>query len=283
MMTACGYADGDPIVGGDAGTTGAASGSGTGTGTSATADPGSSSTGEPARCGCEDLEPGDRCLRFVNACDAPIWIGASGEVEPADAFDGLGMLAPQACVAIGVHAIAGGRAYGRTDCVDQLCTSDGGAGRGTLVQLALPADGIDTYDVSLVDGFNLPMAMAPVGFDPRDLPAGVCRAASCAADLRVACGEGLARTNDDGDIAWCESICRACGACEACDDCSDPAAPACTPCGATASTCCSETRCASNAYTELWKSLCPDAITYSGEGTAFTCDRRSDFDIVFCP
>jgi hypothetical protein len=300
MIMACGFADGDPIVTG--GTTSAATGTTlapTGPDTSATdtlasgpdgtaegpatgTGTGSGETGVEGSCACEGRQPGDRCLRFINECAQPIRAGASGLEEPAGAFDAVSMLDPQACAAVTVREVSIGRAWGGTDCIDDVCAGDGNLGRGSLVQLNLPAEGTDFYDVSLVDGFNVPLAMIPVTVDST-AEGEPCRPASCAADLTVVCPEELLRYDDDGAVAYCASACRACDACLACVDCADTASPACSGCGAFAEFCCTGQACQANEYTMLWKSLCPDAITHTDDPGARTCTQRPDYDIVFCP
>lgn len=295
IVMACGFVDGDPIVTGASGSTGASTSLGSGTtdattvasldgGPDDTADgsaSGSGETGMPVTCGCEGRQPGDRCLRFINECEQTIWAGASGLEQPEGAFDAVARLDPQDCVAVAVQEAGSGRAWARTDCVGDVCASDGNLGQGTLIQFDLPAEGTDLYDVSLVDGFNVPVAMTPV---PTGSVAGEpCRAASCAADLTVVCPDELRRYDDDGELAYCASACRACDACQDCLDCGDLAAPECAGCGAFASFCCTGQACEANEHTMLWKSLCPDAITYSTDMGIFTCMQRPDYDVVFCP
>jgi hypothetical protein len=295
---ACGFADGDPIVTGDTlaastgpglDSTGLATGPDASTGTlasgpdtAASEASGSGETDGVPSCRCEDRQPGDRCLRFINECDQPVWAGASGEEDPAGAFDAVSWLDPQACLAVTVREAISARAFGRTACIDDVCAADGNAGRGTLVQLNLPLEGTDVYDVSLVDGFNVPMAMIPVATSyPTSEP---CRAASCAADLTVVCPEALLRYDDQDQVAYCASPCQACTeACPDCNDCADLAGPACAGCSELADLCCTGQACQANEHTMLWKSLCPDAITYPDDASARACTQRTDFDIVFCP
>lgn len=289
---ACGFADGDPIVTGEAATsTGLGTGSGgtsTGTLASGTIDDGSGSasgsgdTGLLPACACEGQQPGDRCMRFINECDQPIWAGASGDEVPAGAFDAVGWLDPQECVAVSVSEAVNSRVWARTACIDDVCAAGGNEGRGTLVQLNLPAEGTDVYDVSLVDGFNVPMAMIPVPTSATT-EGEPCRAASCAADLTVVCPEALLRYDDQGEVAYCASSCQACQACPGCVDCGDPGGPACIDCGAFADFCCTGQACEANEHTMLWKSLCPDAITHQGDPGALTCTQRTDFDVIYCP
>ncbi len=289
LLQACGSVVGEPIGAGPATTSGDASTTsgtrGTDTGEpdvdTTAAEGSSSSTGSSLACGCDDT-PGTRCVRFVNECDRTIWPGASGTVEPTTAFDDVPPLAPGECHAISVVSALGGRAWGSTDCSDDACTSSGDSGQGTLVQFSLPADGTSVYDVSLVDAFNLPMQIRPLGVSPDVLDAGQCRPATCAADLNAVCAPGLAH-EVDGVVVYCQSVCRACTQCPDCSDCAATTEPACTPCEPVADVCCTGEACAANEHTMLWKSLCPDAITYSGDPTAFACPEPTDIDLVFCP
>lgn len=295
-LMACGFADGDPIVTGGTTLAVASTGPGTGSSTDALATDtlasgpdgssssgsGSGDTGVVPACACEGRQPGDRCLRFINECEQPIWAGASGEEEPAGAFDAVAWLEPQDCLAVTVREVTSARAWGRTACVDDVCAADGNEGRGTLVQMNFTADGTDFYDVSLVDGFNVPMAMIPVptGSSAEGEP---CRAASCAADLTVVCPAALLRYDDQGDVAYCASSCRACDPCLDCTDCAALGNPACAGCGAFADFCCTGQACQANEHTMLWKSLCPDAITFPEDAGGLTCTQRTDFDVVYCP
>lgn len=301
-LYACGFVDGEPLVSGpvmssSGSSTGAPSSSTqmptTGDGldsTSMSVSPSTSSdgettsgseTGSTAACGCDSIAPEERCVRLVNTCDRSIDAGLRG-TETGRPLDISATLEPGECVAVAVTELVGGRAFARLGCVDGICDSDGNDGRGTLVQFSLQEATADVYDVSLVGGFNLPMAMVPVGVE--EPPEGSrCQSASCAADLNVVCPEGLVRTDAEGEIAYCTTPCDACTACPACTDCGDLANPVCSPCSALADLCCTEQECAPNEHTMLWKSLCPDAITDLKDGTAFVCDQAPDYDVVFCP
>ncbi len=292
-LVACGVLDGEPITAageGSGGGTSATTSSSNSTGPTSTLGEGgsgggegtSTSTGAFSGCGCEGLGTGERCLRFLNGCDRRVWAGASGETVPPEAFEAGVELAPGECVGLPFRSVVGGRAWGGTDCVGDECASDGGSGRGTLVQFDVPQDGLSLYNVSLVDGFNLPIELRPSGVEiARD--DGPCRPARCAASLEVGCPEVLRRYDESGGVAYCESICRACGACEGCNDCGDLGADACAECADVAEVCCGGMGCESNAYTEIWESLCPDALTYAGDAAYVGCDRVTDFDLTFCP
>jgi len=300
--TNCGFLAGDPILG-ESAASGSSGPQTSSTSTTVTAEassaPATAGTGElpPAEssgsgedteletptCACPEGDPDARCLRFYNGCAHDVWAGASGTVEPADAFEGLDLLRPGECQAISVNEVIGGRAWGRTGCVDGLCASDGTQGRGTLIQFSLSAEGLDLYDLGLLDAFNLPLAMIPIGVEAPDLGENACQATSCAANLNEVCAEPLVRTDDAGEIAYCENPCRACSACPDCNDCAETESSSCAACGDLAPLCCTGNACETNEYTALWRSLCPDAMTYAGEGPTFVCRARPDYDIVYCP
>lgn len=285
----CGVLDGQPITVVAEGSGGVTSASTTASSTENTSTVGldegggtSTSSGAMFSCACEGLGAGERCLRFLNACDQTVWAGASGDTVPAEAFEAGIELAPGDCVAVPFRSVSGGRAWGGTDCVGETCASDGASGRGTLVQFDVPEEGGSLYNVSLVDGFNLPIELRPVGPNI-DEDGGPCGAARCAVSVELGCPEALRRYDEEGAVAWCESICRACAACEACNDCGDLGVDACSGCADVAEVCCGGMGCQSNAYTQTWESLCPDALTHAENEAYLGCDRVSDFDMTFCP
>ncbi|KAK8314237.1 hypothetical protein V6Z12_D01G158500 [Gossypium hirsutum] len=111
-------------------------------------------------------------------------------------------LATQASLNLNVPPPWSGRFWGRTHCVTtdskfQCATADCGSGQITcngggaippasLIEFTLaPNNGKDFYDISLVDGFNLPLAVTPHG---RLLG---CNTTSCAADVNTVCPSEL--------------------------------------------------------------------------------------------
>lgn len=242
---------------------------------------GSDETGAPGGCRCERASPDQRCIRFVNTCDYPIDAGLTGE-DVGGPLDLEVALLPSECSAVALTELVGGRAFARVGCTDEGCESDGNDGRGTLVQATLTTGTDDVYDVSLVGGFNVPMALVPVGID-RSPKTSDCRSARCAANLNAVCPDALARAGSDGLIAYCTTPCLACDDCPACIDCADTADPTCAPCAGLAELCCTGQSCEPNEHTMLWKELCPDAITDPRDDTAFTCSGDPDYDVVFCP
>ncbi|KAH9856497.1 thaumatin-like protein [Lenzites betulinus] len=169
---------------------------------------------------------------------------------------------------------------GRTQCLTGGC--DGGlecdpyTGTGappvTVADFTLGGQGdIDYYDVSLADGYNLPIRI--------DNSVG-CPAASCPVDLASMCPSPLKGPVDsDGFVAGCNSACSA----GIGDPINNPncctgthVGPAnCQPSGV--------------AFYSYFKDNCPDSYAYAfdeSSGTAlWTCPSpmAADYTITFCP
>ncbi|GMN28966.1 hypothetical protein TIFTF001_002242 [Ficus carica] len=125
----------------------------------------------------------------------------------------------------------------------------------------------DTYSVSVVYGYNLPVTVVPHG------PAGSCATVGCsvdfasensAAELRVSYGGG-------NEIVGLKSACEAFGEAEYC--CSN----------SNGSYSSSKITCEQNYYSELFKNWCPHARTFANDnsGTTFTCEAE-DYVVNFC-
>ncbi|KAI0708793.1 thaumatin-like protein [Fomitopsis betulina] len=155
------------------------------------------------------------------------------------------------------------------------CADGGGAGvpPASLAEFTLGgSNGFDNYDVSLVDGFNLPMRI--------DNNVG-CGIPSCPVDLNPDCPAALQGPYDSTGLAvGCKS------ACEANLD-GDPAnSPNC--CSGNYDT---KATCPSSGvkYYSYFKDNCPNAYAYAydeGSGTAlWTCaaSKGADYTITFCP
>lgn len=138
----------------------------------------------------------------------------------------------------------------------------------TLAEFTLNgAGGLDFYDVSLVDGYNLPMMVEPHG----GAGAGNCTVTGCVADLNGGCPAELkvkAAGEETREGVACKSACEAFGDPRYC----------CSGAYATPQTC------KPSAYSQFFKSACPRAYSYAyDDGTStFTC-ASADYFITFCP
>ncbi|XP_016447587.1 pathogenesis-related thaumatin-like protein 3.5 [Nicotiana tabacum] len=221
---------------------------------------------------------------LVNQCSFTVWPGIlSGAGTTQLSPTGL-QLNPGQAIPISVPAGWSGRLWGRTfcsqdsttgkfTCVTGDCGSEtlectgGAAPPATLAEFTLNgAGGLDFYDVSLVDGYNLPMLVSPQG----GTGAGNCSATGCVVDLNGPCPAELKMmsTGGGGECVACKSACEAFGDPRYC--CSGPYA---TP-----------DTCKPTDYSEFFKSSCPRAYSYAyDDGTStFTC-ASADYVITFCP
>lgn len=222
---------------------------------------------------------------LVNRCTYTVWPGIlSGAGTPPLSTTGFA-LNPGDSIPISVPTSWSGRMWGRTLCSQDptssrftCVTGDCGSGTvecagagavppATLAEFTLNgANGLDFYDVSLVDGYNLPMLVVPQG------GAGNCSSTGCAAELNGQCPAELKVVGksggDGGGAVACRSACEAFGEPEYC--CSGEYA---TP-----------DTCRPSVYSEFFKGACPHAYSYAyDDGTStFTC-LSADYVLIFCP
>ncbi|GKV24242.1 hypothetical protein SLEP1_g33875 [Rubroshorea leprosula] len=129
----------------------------------------------------------------------------------------------------------------------------------TLVEFSVGNNGsVDFYDVSLVDGFNVPVAVQPV--DGK----GNCSTVGCDGDLRDSCPSELA-VKSNGKVTACRSACDVFNTDEYCcrGAFSDPAA------------------CLATNYSRSFKQACPAASSYGGDTLTVTCSA-SEYIVAFC-
>ncbi|MQL94407.1 hypothetical protein Taro_027063 [Colocasia esculenta] len=214
---------------------------------------------------------------FVNRCGYTVWPGVlSNAGNPSLGTTGF-ELPPGGSRAFLAPTGWSGRFWGRTGCTfdgssggGACATGDCGSGQvecngagaappATLAEFTLSGSGgQDFYDVSLVDGYNLPMVVETSG------GSGGCAATGCAADLNGRCPAEL-RT---GNTGACRSACEAFGSPEYC----------CSGVYANPSTC------QPSVYSQMFKSACPRAYSYAFDDptSTFTC-AGADYLVSFCP
>ncbi|KAH9987193.1 thaumatin family-domain-containing protein [Russula vinacea] len=170
---------------------------------------------------------------------------------------------------------------GPTSCLDGGCNGglqcDPHSGTGTppatVAEWTLQGNGSnDFYDVSVVDGFNIPMMI---------IPSANCSTASCPADLNPGCPAQLVGpTNSSGNTVGCKSACDA-----DLDNNPTNSSNCCTGSHNTNATCPSS----GVQYYSYFKSSCPNSYVYAfdeSSGTAlWTCSSslNSDYRLTFCP
>ncbi|XP_018823896.1 thaumatin-like protein 1b isoform X2 [Juglans regia] len=221
-------------------------------------------------------------FKIVNKCRRTIWPGLlSGANTPQLPTTGFSLRSGKSKT-VSIPKYWSGRIWGRTLCGEDstgkfsCMTADCGSGKvecagggakppATLAEFTLNgAGGLDFYDVSLVDGYNLPMLVVPRGGT-----GGGCSATGCLVDLNGACPSALrvARENGRGTVA-CRSACEAFA---------DPRF------------CCSEAystpdTCGPSIYSLFFKYACPRAYSYAYDDktSTYTC-ASADYMIIFCP
>ncbi|ONM52362.1 putative thaumatin domain family protein isoform X1 [Zea mays] len=210
---------------------------------------------------------------IINRCKTTIWPAAT----PGDSFGGGGFALRPGQSAV-FKAPAGGwsgRIWGRTGCSfdasgNGTCATGScgtslrcGASGATPVSLAefTLASDRDFYDVSLVDGFNLPVTVRPVNGR-----GGNCSAAGCDGDLRQTCPPELAVRAGDAVVA-CRSACDVFDTDQYCCRGKFGSQPTCPP----------------TPYSKRFKDACPTAYSYAYDDASslFTCSG-ADYIITFC-
>ncbi|KAH8512157.1 hypothetical protein H0E87_009385 [Populus deltoides] len=156
---------------------------------------------------------------------------------------------------------------GRFSCITGDCgsgkiecsTVPAGSSPVTKAEFKINNAGLDFFNVSLLDGYNLPLLVLPSNRS--------CKKAGCVVHLNGVCPPELTVNSSDGKIAGCRSACEAFGSQQYC----------CTGEYETPSTC------KPTSYSQNFKKKCPSAYTYplDDETGTFSC-ASSDYQIVFC-
>ncbi|XP_021810422.1 thaumatin-like protein 1b isoform X1 [Prunus avium] len=221
-------------------------------------------------------------FKLVNKCRYEVWPGVLSGANTAPLSPTGFALKPGKSRTLSVPKAWSGRIWARTLCTEysptnfSCVTGDCGSGKiecagsgakppATLAEFTLNgADGLDFYDVSLVDGYNLPMLVVPRGGTR-----GGCSATGCLVDLNGKCPRALrvAREGGGGRVA-CRSACEAFGDPQFC----------CSEAYATPDTC------QPSVFSLFFKHACPRAYSYAYDDktSTYTC-ASADYIIIFCP
>ncbi|KAG8090355.1 hypothetical protein GUJ93_ZPchr0011g28299 [Zizania palustris] len=232
-----------------------------------------------AAAGNSDNKKGIQLI-LVNNCGESVWPGLLGTTGHTTPQSGGFHLGPGEEAAFEVPTGWSGRVWPRRGCsfdsrgLGSCATGDcggvlrcggaAGATPATVVEMTLgtAASAMHFYDVSLVDGFNAPVSMAPVG-------GGVgCGVAACGADLNVCCPAALEVRDREGRVAGCRSACRAIGGDRYCCTGEYGSATACRP----------------SMFAHLFKAICPRAYSYAyDDATSLNRCRANRYLLTFCP
>ncbi|GLT49797.1 hypothetical protein SLA2020_233280 [Shorea laevis] len=210
-----------------------------------------------------------RVFTIINDCKETIWPA----VIPGDNFNGGGVeLKSGQSIVFNAPVGWSGRIWGRTgckfdkngngscqtgDCGNTFKCKGSGKPPASLTEFTLA--NVDFYDVSLVDGFNLPILLKAFG-------KGNCSTAGCESDLRKSCPSELS-VKSNGKVVACRSACDVFNTDEYCCRGTYGNAALCQP----------------TYYSKKFKNACPTAYSYAYDDptSIFTC-TGSDYIITFC-
>jgi hypothetical protein len=221
-------------------------------------------------------------VTFVNAVSQTVWV-AAGQQTPQPALSTTGwVLPPGQSLTINVPDKWNGRFWGRTGCSfdasgEGHCTTGDCAGKfqcaqygvipATLAEFNLNSwDDLDFYDVSMVDGSNLPMYINITKGGTKDpMSRDGCTSAGCTKP--VACPSAL--VVDGG--AGCESACGVFGTDQYCCRGQWASRTACDPAQWPVD------------YARVFKAAEPYAYSYVDDDatSTFTCADECDYRITF--
>ncbi|PSS10010.1 Thaumatin-like protein [Actinidia chinensis var. chinensis] len=211
-----------------------------------------------------------------NRCNSTIWLGIQAGAGTPQLMNGGLELNPGQPINVNAPTGWSGRFWGRTGCFfDQSgkgycatgncgggvaeCAGAGGEPPATLAEFTLNSP-LDFYDISLVDGFNIPVSIVPTG------GSGDCKSAQCLSDLNQNCPHGL-QVRRNGRVVACKSACLAFNQPEYC----------CTGAYNNPNTC------KPSNYSRVFKDSCPAAYSYAYDDSSsiFTC-KGANYLITFC-
>ncbi|KAL2490620.1 Pathogenesis-related thaumatin superfamily protein [Abeliophyllum distichum] len=212
---------------------------------------------------------------FVNKCEYTVWPGILANAG-SPSLDSSGFeLSQDTSRSFNVPTGWSGRMWARTGCTfdesgsGSCTTADCGSGQvecngagasppATLAEFTLGTGGQDFYDVSLVDGYNLPMIVETSG------GSGMCASTGCVTDLNRVCPSELRVGGGEA----CKSACEAFGSPEYCCSGAFNSPTACKP----------------SVYAQMFKSVCPRSYSYAYDDptSTFTC-AGADYTVTFCP
>lgn len=226
----------------------------------------------------------NRTFVFVNQMNEDIWVGCQGNPLPANG----GFALPRGAsvtitVPFGASAI---RFWGRTgcnfnssgagtcasgDCARGLyCNGAGGIPPATLAEFTMNGAGNqDFYDISLVDGYNVPIRIVPVP-GTFTVPAGAgkygCGIAGCTSDLLATCPTELRTYNSSGVTVGCMSACMKFNTDAYCCKGANNLPSTCPPTN----------------YSQIFKAACPDAYSYAydDQTSTYIC-LNATYQIIF--
>lgn len=217
-------------------------------------------------------------MKLHNGCRHPVWPGIQPNAGKPILAKGGFELPPNTTYTLQLPPAWSGRLWGRHgctfnatgqghcatgDCGDALfCAGLGGTPPATLAEITLGEEQ-DFYDVSLVDGYNLPMSITPLQ------GSGKCSSVGCVRDLNSICPVGLQILSQDKTrVVACKSACLAYNSPKYCCTGRFGSPQSCKP----------------TAYSRIFKAACPNAYSYAyDDPTSIATCTAANYLITFCP
>ncbi len=231
-----------------------------------------------------------RTVTLTNTTQQTVWAVSTGNPGYTPPAGGEWVLAPGQTTTVTYPSTWNGRIWGRTGCsfdgAGQGSCETGDCGAGitcpnvaddlpsvTLAEFNMQGTGIDYYDVSQVDGFNLPVTINVVS-GQMGVPANVsCVTAACATNMDSAsvCPAVLQVKDAGGNVIACNSACNVLHQDQYC----------CANAYANAATCNPNTWPVN--YAAIFKQAVPYAYSYPFDDatSVFTCVNNCNYQIVF--
>ncbi|KAI8359883.1 thaumatin [Choanephora cucurbitarum] len=210
------------------------------------------------------LSLGKPTIYVVNNCDATLKVGSAVDVEY---FGKTVDVSAGAKHTINPPVGWSGRVWGRINCSGDKCFESGMGSPATLAEFHFMEDGKVYYDISLVDGFNLPMVVTPTV--KTDALTGSnnhwCTSTSCSSLPK--CPSGFEVNDAKGKFAGCKSACTKFNTDEYC----------CTGNFNSGDTC------TTNSYASAVKDACPEAYSYAYDDSTsvFMCTSNA-YTVTIC-
>lgn len=211
-----------------------------------------------------------REFQFLNKLPGEVWVGCQGNPDHANLNNGGWILPAGERMSVYSADNWAGRFWARTycniqtehcltgDCGNKIaCQGAGGTPPASLAEITLKGSGgLDYYDISLVDGFNVEISMEPLG-GQGDGSTYSCKKTSCTYNILGQCPSAL-QVTDNGRVIACNSACNAFHTDEYC----------CTGAYNSPNTC------PNSDYSKFFKDRCPDAYSYAYDDhkSTFTCN-----------
>lgn len=206
---------------------------------------------------------GQPTIIVKNRCNATLKVGHSKDV---DWFGKVVSVSANSTYKINPPVGWSGRVWGRKNCSGDKCFDSGMGSPASLAEFHFLASGSTFYDISFVDGYNLPMVIEPVSKSKKgDTNGRMCKTASC--KKLPKCPSGWETYDDKGKVSGCKSACTKFNTDELC----------CT------GSYNGQNLCHANHYTKQVKDVCPDVYSYAYDDatSVLMCNTRA-FTVTIC-